>query len=83
MPAESAWPRHSLAGTNVDNLFKLAELGDCAGVLDYAHASLVGRAQQNEQLGESGLRWRLHRPFAAALSIGLDARRRLRTGWRR
>src|SRR6266850_1101759 len=25
-----------LAGTNVDNLFKLAELGDCAGVLDYA-----------------------------------------------
>src|SRR6266404_4253207 len=25
-----------LAGTNVDNLFKLIELGDCAGVLDYA-----------------------------------------------
>src|SRR6266404_2900425 len=25
-----------LAGTNVDNLFKLVELGDCAGVLDYA-----------------------------------------------
>src|SRR5439155_5561591 len=25
-----------LAGTNIDNLFKLIELGDCAGVLDYA-----------------------------------------------
>ena len=25
-----------LAGTNVDDLFKLIELGDCAGVLDYA-----------------------------------------------
>src|SRR5712664_3658946 len=25
-----------LAGTNVDNLFKLIELSDCAGVLDYA-----------------------------------------------
>jgi len=25
-----------LASTNVDNLFKLIELGDCAGVLDYA-----------------------------------------------
>ncbi len=25
-----------LAGTNVDNLFKLIELGDCAGALDYA-----------------------------------------------
>ncbi len=25
-----------LAGTNVDNLFRLIELGDCAGVLDYA-----------------------------------------------
>src|SRR5882724_1950558 len=25
-----------LAGTNVDNLFKLIELGDCAAVLDYA-----------------------------------------------
>ncbi len=25
-----------LAGANVDNLFKLIELGDCAGVLDYA-----------------------------------------------
>jgi hypothetical protein len=25
-----------LAGTNVDNLFKLVELSDCAGVLDYA-----------------------------------------------
>jgi hypothetical protein len=25
-----------LAGTNVDNLFKLIEIGDCAGVLDYA-----------------------------------------------
>src|SRR6266568_4704813 len=25
-----------LAGTNVDNLFKLIELGDCAGVLDYS-----------------------------------------------
>lgn len=25
-----------LAGTNVDNVFKLVELGDCAGVLDYA-----------------------------------------------
>jgi hypothetical protein len=25
-----------LAGTNVDNLFKLIELGDCSGVLDYA-----------------------------------------------
>jgi hypothetical protein len=25
-----------LAGTNVDNLFKLIELGDCTGVLDYA-----------------------------------------------
>jgi hypothetical protein len=25
-----------LAGTNVDNLFRLVELGDCAGVIDYA-----------------------------------------------
>jgi hypothetical protein len=25
-----------LAGTNVDNLFKLIELGDCAGVIDYS-----------------------------------------------
>lgn len=25
-----------LAGTNVDNLFRLIELGDCAGVLDYS-----------------------------------------------
>src|SRR5436309_4485417 len=29
-----------LAGTNVDNLFKLIELGDCAGVLDYAQRLL-------------------------------------------
>ena len=25
-----------LAGTNVDNMFRLVELGDCAGVIDYA-----------------------------------------------
>src|SRR5437660_2183129 len=29
-----------LAGTNVDNLFKLIELSDCAGVLDYAQRLL-------------------------------------------
>src|SRR2546425_739012 len=45
-----------------------------------AASLLVGRAQQNEQLAESRLRRRVHRPFAAALSARLDARRRGRAG---
>jgi hypothetical protein len=37
-----------LAGTNVDNLFKLIELGDCAGVLDYAQR-LFWWGERNKQ----------------------------------
>ena len=40
----------------------------------FGAAFLVGRAQQNKQLGEPGLRRRVHRAGAAALSAGLDAR---------
>src|SRR5690348_1337591 len=37
-----------LAGTNVDDLFKLIELGDCAGVLDYAQR-LFWWGERNKQ----------------------------------
>jgi hypothetical protein len=37
-----------LAGTNVDDLFKLTELGDCAGVLDYAQR-LFWWGERNKQ----------------------------------
>jgi len=30
-----------LAGTNVDNLFRLVELGDCAGVTEYSERPLL------------------------------------------
>jgi len=60
-----------LAGTNVDICSKLVELGDCAGVLTTRSASFGGAdAQQDEQLDESGLRWRLHRPSLPHYPLG-------------
>ena len=62
-----------LAGTNVDNMFRLVELGDSAGVIDYSERLFWwGERNRITQFRESQLRRRLHRTVAAALSARLD-----------
>ncbi len=69
-----------LAGTNVDNLFRLVELGDCAGVIDYSQR-LFWWGERNKlnnwlNLGFDG---GFTGPSAPALSARLDPRRRFCT----
>ena len=70
-----------LAGTNVDNLFKLIELGDCAGVLDYAQRLFWwGERNKMNNWVNLGFDGGFTGPSFPHYPAGLDARRRFRTG---